>query len=58
MFLIGLEEVAMVGFWVDCAIVLVLEPVCGAFYSVDIVGAFILWFELGGHVNFDCCLPD
>ena len=47
----------MVGFGVYSAIVLVLEPVSGAFYSVDVVGAFILWFEFGGHVNFNCCLP-
>ena len=55
---IELEKVAVVRFRVECAIVLVLEPVSGAFYSVDVVGAFILWFEFVGHVNFDSSLPN
>jgi hypothetical protein len=56
--MVNLEEVSVVGLGVDFAVVFVLEPVGGAFNSVDIVGAFILRFELGGHVNFDCCLPN
>ena len=55
---VELEKVAVVRFRVECAIVLVFEPVSGAFYSVDIVGAFILWFEFGGHVNFNSSLPN
>jgi hypothetical protein len=55
--MINLEEVAVVGLGVDVAVVLVLEPVSGAFNLVDEVRTFILRFEFGGHIHFNHGLP-
>src|SRR4051794_11642945 len=58
MVMINFEEIAVVSLGVDIAVVLVLEPVGGAFNLVDEVRTFILQFEFGRHIHFNHGLPN
>src|SRR5690349_12969942 len=57
-FVVELESVTVVGFRVRRFIVTILEPVVIASNFVDVVGAFISFLQLQGHVSSDHVLPD
>jgi hypothetical protein len=56
--MVKLEVVSVIGLGVDNAVGSVLEPVGGAFHSVDKVRTFILWLELSRHIHLNHGLPN
>ena len=56
--MVELEPVAVVSFWVQRSIIAILEPVVVALNFVDVVGAFIPFLKLHGHVGGYYILPD
>ena len=56
--MVELEVVAVVGYEVEGSILVIFEPVGGAFNSVDIIQAFIPFLQFGRHVNFHSILPN
>ena len=56
--MVELEAVAVVGHEVEGSILVIFEPVGGAFNSVDIIWAFIPFLQFGRHVSFHSILPN